>query len=135
MDFTDYKELIRHLAYEWAKVELPGAGLLYTDYIRIIGQLLTATQSHERTEYIFMGILKQAVELGKSSAWIEREIRFEELAEAVNRTDLVRLQLNYSDPIDDSALDNYNERKQERLVSPHRFCCWIAFLNNHRWCV
>ncbi|GAB3050500.1 hypothetical protein [Spirosoma pulveris] len=110
MDSDDYKQFIRQLAYEWAKVELPGVTFLYADYIRIIGQLLTATQRVDTAGHIVRGILQQAVELGKNSAWVEREIRFEELALVTDRMELIRHQLTCSRPVDDLALDAYNER-------------------------
>ncbi|GAB2559619.1 hypothetical protein GCM10027085_58370 [Spirosoma aerophilum] len=104
------KELIKHLAYEWAMVKLPGPRLLYVDCMRIVGRLLAVTESKERTEYLFMGILHQAIQLEKTYFWVEREVRFETLAHATNRTDLMLLHLRHSEPLDDAALDAYNER-------------------------
>ncbi|GAB2553271.1 hypothetical protein GCM10027085_50900 [Spirosoma aerophilum] len=106
-----YKELIRHLAFEWIQIERPGVHFTYADYVRVIGRLLTATQSADRTTYIFMAVLNQAIQLGKTSAWIEQEIRFEILAEGIERSDLVRIFLYRTDPVDDDTLDTYNERR------------------------
>jgi hypothetical protein len=106
-----HKELIEHLAYEWSKFDLPGTHFRYHEYVRIIRLLLTATESLEQTKSIFMTILKQAVELGKTSFWVEREVRFETLAQATDRVELNLSYLKYSGPVDDGALDAYNERK------------------------
>ena len=110
MDSNDYRELIRQLAYQWAVVDLPDEGLIYSDYIHVIGSLLTATQDVQRTKYFFKTVLQQAVELNKSSLWVEQELRFETLAEAVERSSLLTLYLKNSEPINDAALDLYNER-------------------------
>ncbi|GAB2555081.1 hypothetical protein GCM10027085_52920 [Spirosoma aerophilum] len=104
------KELIEHLANEWALIELPGPRPLYVDCMRVVGGLLAVTQSRERTEYLFMGILQQAIQLGKTYFWVEREVRFELLACEMNRSELARLHLRHSEPISDLSLDTYNER-------------------------
>ena len=53
----------------------------YADCIKIIGGLLTTIQDQQRTRQTFTAILNQAAELDKSSLWVEREVKFEILAE------------------------------------------------------
>ncbi|AUD03514.1 hypothetical protein [Spirosoma pollinicola] len=110
MESEPQKEFIRQLADEWVSVELPGLDFDYADCIKIIGGLLTATQNQQRTSQIFTAILDQAVELGKSSLWVEREVKFEILAHSIGREELLALELRHAPVMDDRVLDLYNER-------------------------
>lgn len=107
-----HKELIRQLAYAWASVDLPGVGFTYADYIKVLSVFLSAIKDEERTKQIFRAILEQAVDLDKSSLWVEGEIKFETLAHVIGREELLTLELKHAPILDDQTLDLYNERKR-----------------------
>lgn|GEM_PF-1720774 len=124
---TDFKDLIEHLALRWANAELSpdwfweGQQLpepisyLYIDYLNTIGTLLLTTQEPDCTQLIFMSVLNQAVQLGKSSLWVEEELKFEGMIHGADRADFLRLDLEQTASsntgiLDDATLDRYNER-------------------------
>jgi hypothetical protein len=82
MDAEENKELIRQLAYRWTLAELPDVGFSYADQINVIAGLLRETADAALTESIFTAVLNQAIALGRGSIWVERELRFEGLADA-----------------------------------------------------
>ena len=111
MDFQEDTPLIRRLANQWVRADLPTARLSYTDYMRAIAGLLQAIGNSQQTTAVFFAVINQARALGKSSEWLQHELRFEALAEFVeSRTDLLLLDLAHSGRVDDQALDLYNER-------------------------
>lgn len=111
MDAGEDTQLVRQLAYQWVQAKLPTTHLSYADYVRAITGLQQAVGNAQRTTVIFTAIINQARSLGKSSEWIQHELRFEALAEFVeNRADLLLLDLEHGDGVDDEALDLYNER-------------------------
>lgn len=108
----EYNELMQQLADEWESVELPGVSFAFADCIKIIGGLLTATQDQQRTRQLVRAILYQAVEMSKSSLWVEREIKFETLAQSIGREELLALELKHAPAVDDQTLDLFNDRKR-----------------------
>jgi hypothetical protein len=111
MEPGDETLFVRQLAFEWARVELPTQHLRYGDYIRVLSGLHASTRDMLKTRAIFKSVIQQASQLAKSSEWVERELRFESLAEFVeDRNDMLLLDLVQSGPVDDAALDLYNER-------------------------
>lgn len=111
MHFQEDTQFIRRLAYQWVQAELPTACLSYTDYVRAIAGLQQAIGNVQRTTAVFFTLINQARALGKSSEWLQHELRFEALAEFVeSRTDLLLLDLEHGGRVDDLALDRYNER-------------------------
>ena len=109
---TDYKDLIEHLAVRWTAADLPAPiSYLYLDYVQAIGTLLLTTQNADRTRLIFTVVLNQAVTLGRSSRWVEEELKFEGMIDGADRADFLRLDLEQNgDNVDDETLDTYNER-------------------------
>ena len=111
MDSQEDTQLVRQLAYAWAQAELPTTRLSYADYVRAIAGLQQAIGNAQRTTVVFTAVINQGRALGKSSEWIERELRFEALADFVeSRADLLVLELEHKGLVDDEALDLYNER-------------------------
>ncbi len=111
MDLDETGRVIRQLAVEWAKADLPGELLTYADYVRSIAGLHQAMADVCRTQYIVTAVIEQASDLGKSSAWVARELRFEALAQSSShRAVLLLLDLEDASGVDDAALDLYNER-------------------------
>ncbi len=110
LDSSPYKELIQTLAYRWVSADRPAEGLVYQDYMNTLRTLLLTTQSLEQTTAIVMAVLKQAVALNKTSAWVEQELKFEGMLSGVDRADFLRLDLQQAGEVDDSLLDVYNER-------------------------
>lgn len=114
LETNPYKELIRQLAYQWVWAERPAAGLAFKDYINSLQVLLLTTQSPQRTVTIAKTVFKQAVNLDKTSAWVEQELKFEGMLNGVDRADFLLLELQQATGVDDQLLDTYNER-------PNRF--------------
>lgn len=111
MKIGDETLFVRQLAYEWAKIDLPTQRLSYGDYIQALTCLQASTNDMVRTRRIVKAVLEQASQLGQSSEWVERELRFEALAEFVqDRGELLLLELAHGGLVDDAALDLYNER-------------------------
>jgi hypothetical protein len=111
MDSQEDTQLIRQLAHQWVRAELPTTHLSYADYVRAIAGLQQTIGNVQRTTALFTVVINQARTLGKSSEWIQRELHFEALAEFVeSRADLLLLDLEHGGPVDDNALDLYNER-------------------------
>ena len=110
LDTSPYKERIQQLAYQWIWAERPAAGLIYQDYVTTLRTLLLTTQNPVRTTAIVKAVLKQAVDLDKTSAWVERELKLEGMLNGVDRADFLLLELQQAGEIDDQLLDAYNER-------------------------
>lgn len=111
MEPEEDNQLIRQLAYEWVQVGLPSHRSTYSDYLRFMATLQSVTDDRNRTRAIFRAVLDQATRLGKSSEWVETELKFEALAESLsNRASLLLLDLEYRLPVSDASLDLYNER-------------------------
>lgn len=118
----DYKDLIEHLAVRWLTAELPpewfwkGERLpepisyLYLDYLVPIGTLLLTTQNSDQSQLIFMSVLNQAQNLGKSSFWVENELKFEGMVDGADRTDFLNFELSQAAQVNDTLLDQYSER-------------------------
>ncbi|QDK81871.1 hypothetical protein EXU85_25980 [Spirosoma sp. KCTC 42546] len=85
--------------------------LSYRDYIRAVTSLQESTKNRIKIQTIFKAILQQASQLAKSSEWVERDLRFEALAEFIeDRRESFLLDLAHGGVVDDGALDLYNER-------------------------
>ncbi|GAB4044902.1 hypothetical protein [Spirosoma litoris] len=110
LDVSPYKELIQTLAFQWVSADLPAGTITYDDYIVDIRTLLLTTQNPERTATVVRAILKQAVELNKTSFWVEEELKFEGMIDGADRNDFLLLELSQADEVDDRMLDTYNER-------------------------
>ena len=110
LDSSPYKELIQKLVLEWVHAKLPAEGLTYVDYLTDIRTLLLTTQDPDRTTAIVRAILTQAIELHKTSVWVEQEIKFEGMIEGADRADFLRFELQQVETITDTVLDRYNER-------------------------
>jgi hypothetical protein len=111
MEVGDETLFVRQLAYEWAKVDLPTQRLSYRDYIQAVTSLQGSTKNMTKTRTILNAILQQARQLGKSSEWVEQELRFESLAEFIDdRAESLLLDLAHGNVVNDAALDLYNER-------------------------
>ena len=111
INLEEAKVIVHKLAFRWAHADLPSEDMVYIDFIRVINGLLVATGTARATAYIFAGVINQASALGKTSAWVEGELRFEAQAAAVgNRRELLRSELHRLETLDDAALDLYNER-------------------------
>ncbi|GAB4017190.1 hypothetical protein GCM10028808_47990 [Spirosoma migulaei] len=117
MNSEDYKELILELAYEWARARLPGKRISYGNCIELIAELLLITRDRDRTREIFMAVLSQAIDLDKTSAWVENELFFEVMAITFdgNREDALKYDLKLTKIVGDQALDLYNERRKRFL--------------------
>ena len=110
LDTSPYKELLGQLAYQWIAADRPAASRTYADYVTTLRTLLLTTQNPERTLTIVRAVLKQAIELDKTSQWVEREIKFEGMLQGVDRADFLLLELGQADRVSDQLLDDYNER-------------------------
>lgn len=110
MEADQAKQLIRQLAYDWVRVELPTHRLTYTDYINTLAGLNTITDDPDRTTAIFTAVLDQAQRLGYSSEWVQSELKFEAQAEAVGDRAAWLLAVVENSGATDKALDQYNER-------------------------
>ena len=110
MDSEATKQVVRQLAYDWVRVELPTHSLTYADYVNTIAGLNTITDDVDRTATIFAAVITQAKALGRSSEWVQQELKFEAQVEAVgDRGKWLRLDVAARDA-SDAALDLYNER-------------------------
>jgi hypothetical protein len=110
LNSNPFKELIQQLTLQWVGAELPAEGLTYNDYKNDISILLLTTQNLDRTRAIVMAVLAQATELGKTSAWVEQELKYEGMIEGADRVDFLRFEMEQADTVDDALLDQYNER-------------------------
>lgn len=111
MEIGEETLFVRQLANEWAQVELPTQRLSLEDYVRAVSSLQESTKDIVKTRAIFQAVIQQAGQLAKSSEWVEKELRFETLAEFVeDRVEMLLLDLTHKGPVDDAALDLYNER-------------------------
>ena len=112
METANYKELVSELAMALIKARLAGEHLSYSNSIQVIGSLLMATLDKDCTRHIFMAVLNQAIELGKTYVWVEYELHFEVMATTFNgsRHDAMAYNLKQVPVIDDRVLDLYNER-------------------------
>lgn len=91
---TDFKDLIEHLAVRWTAADLPAPiSYLYLDYVQAIGTLLLTTQDTDQTRLIVTVVLNQAIALGRSSVWVEQELKFEGMINGADRADFLRLDL------------------------------------------
>ena len=107
LNTSPYKELIGQLAYQWIAADRPAAGRTYDDCLITLRTLLLTTQNSERTLAIVGAVLKQAIELDKSSQWVERELKFKGMLQGVDRADFLLLELGQ---VSDQLLDDCNER-------------------------
>lgn len=111
INLEEAKVIVQKLAFSWAHADLPNEHMAYVDFIRAINGLLTATRTARATAYIFAGVINQASALGKTSEWVEGELRFEAQAAAVgNRPKRLLFELSRLEIVDDATLDLYNER-------------------------
>lgn len=122
MESTNNKELIHELAHALIRARLSGEHLAYANSIQQISGLLMSTQDQVRTRHIFMAVLNQAIELGKTYSWVERELLFEVIATTFegNRNDALGYDLRQAPTINDQQLDLYNERLN-RFSSTNEF--------------
>ncbi|GAB3044181.1 hypothetical protein [Spirosoma pulveris] len=116
LEAAPYKELIQQLAHQWSWADRPAAGLTDQDYITSLRRLLLTTQSQPRTVTIVKAVLKQAVNLDKTSAWVEQELKFEGMLNEVDRADFLLLDLQQAEQVDDPLLDTYNERIRRFVI-------------------
>jgi len=118
-----YHPFVRQLCLQWTNARLTGGAThQYTDYLTTINTLLLTTQDPDRTRLIFTSVLSQAVQLGRSSLWVEQELQFEGMLHGADRVDFLRLDLAQTASgnqgfLDDATLDRYNERLA-RLTPP-----------------
>lgn len=111
MEVEEETLFVRQLAYEWARVDLPTQRLSYGDYIRAVTSPQESTKNMAKTRTIIKAILQQTSQLARSSEWVERELRFEALAEFIeDRRESLLLDLAHESVVDDAALDLYKER-------------------------
>lgn len=113
---SPYKEVIQTLTYQWVQADLPAGKLVYADYLRSISTLLLTTQRPERTTTIVQAVLNQAIELHKTSAWVDEELKFEGMLEGADRADFLLFDLHQAGLPDDAQLDRYNERIKRFVV-------------------
>ncbi len=107
---SPYKEVIQTLTYQWVQAALPADELVYADYVRSVSTLLLTTQSPERTTTIVQAVLRQAIDLRKTAAWVDEELKFEGMLEGADRADFLLFELHQAGSPDDAQLDRYNER-------------------------
>ncbi|PRY35496.1 hypothetical protein CLV58_11481 [Spirosoma oryzae] len=107
---SPYKEVIQTLTYQWVQATLPADELVYADYVRSVSTLLLTTQSPERTTTIVQAVLQQAIDLRKTAAWVDEELKFEGMLEGADRADFLLFELHQAGSPDDAQLDRYNER-------------------------
>ncbi|WP_229380046.1 hypothetical protein [Fibrella forsythiae] len=55
----------------WVIAQRVADGLVYADYLLALRTLLLTTQDPDRTRLITQAVLRQAIDLGKTSRWIE----------------------------------------------------------------
>lgn len=111
LNTAPYDGLIRTLALRLANAQLPAPiSYLYLDYSMAISTLLLTTQSLERVEAIVRAVLDQAQALGKTSVWVENELKFEGMIDGADRADFLNFELSQAAHVDDGLLDAYNER-------------------------
>ena len=111
------KEVIQTLTYQWVQAALPADELVFADYVRSVSTLLLTTQSPERTTTIVQAVLRQAVDLRKTAAWVDEELKFEGMLEGADRADFLLFDLHQAGLPDDTQLDRYNERIKRFAVS------------------
>ena len=116
-----YKELVCQLAFLWLKAGLPSGELLYGDYLHAIALLLLTTQNPDQTRAITTAVLNQALDLGRSSAWVQQELKVEGILSCGDRADFLRFELSQLRSVDDATLDTYNERMNR--FAPHPVTC------------
>ena len=123
---TTHNDFVEQLARRWSNATLSSDGhwdgqpppepvsYLFIDYRHTIGTLLLTTQDIDRTRLLVLGVLGQAQALGRSSRWVEEELRFEGMMHGADRADFLRLDLeqtaSLNSVLDDATLDRYNER-------------------------
>ncbi len=112
-----YKEVIQTLTYQWVQAALPANELVFADYVRSVSTLLLTTQSPERTTTIVQAVLQQAIDLCKSAAWVDEELKFEGMLEGADRADFLLFELHQAGSPDDDQLDRYNERIKRFAIS------------------
>ncbi|WP_461127983.1 hypothetical protein [Spirosoma aerophilum] len=110
LEHSPYKEVVQSLVYQWVRAELPAHGLTYLDYTMVVKTLLLTTQNPDWTSTVVRAVLRQALTLRKTSAWVEQELKFEGMIDGVDRADFLLLDLQQADTLDDALLDSYNER-------------------------
>lgn len=54
-------------------------------------------------------VLDQALPLGRSSAWVQQELKVEGMLSCGDRADFLRFELSQLTRVDDATLDIYNE--------------------------
>jgi len=111
------EELTRKLALVWTRAELPSPQpYLYLEYVSIIKSLLLDVGDLTQTETIVRAVLDQAVALGKNSAWVEVELRFEAMVSLafIDRAEFTRLELRGMASMGhtdlDAVFDRFNDR-------------------------
>ena len=105
------QRIIRQLALEWIRSDLPADTITFVECLRVLTHLQAVTKDAYQTETLFEIVFEQAQQLRKSSEWLSLELQFETSAVGVaNRQELIRSCLDQTHPIDDAALDAYNER-------------------------
>lgn len=67
----------------WALAGLPTHSLVHQDFVATLTRLLIATGSTDRTTHIVSEVIKQAIQLERSSEWVQTELTFEAFAEVV----------------------------------------------------
>jgi hypothetical protein len=107
---TPYKELILHLIDQWGNAGLVAQELTKEDHQTAISVLLLTTQNPDRTRTIVEAVLAQAIELGRTSVWVEQELKYEGMIEGADRADFLRFELAQAPSLNDTLLDQYNER-------------------------
>lgn len=109
IDLEEATLIVHHLAFNWSQAKLPSEHMAYVNFIRAIDGLLAATGTAKQTASIFAGVINQACALGRTSEWVGAELRFEAAAVS-NRPEGMLADLARWEPVDDDALDLYNER-------------------------
>lgn len=110
LDTSPYKELIQSLVRQWLDTDLPAQGLTYSDFTTTIRILLLTTQNPDHTAVIVKAVLDQAINLQKTSLWVDQEIKFEGMIDGADRVDFLKFELSQATTLDDPLLDSYNER-------------------------
>ena len=111
MDSQRVGRVIKSLAHEWNKAQLPTEHVDYADYISALSGLYAVTDDLGKTAVVFRGVLRQATQLGRSSQWVARELRFE--ADALATSDRQKLMFYYvhnEGKGSDASLDLYHQR-------------------------
>ncbi|UHG94667.1 hypothetical protein [Spirosoma oryzicola] len=108
MNSDEERNVVRLLAYQWAKGDLPTRRLTYNDYVRAVASLQSITEDPARTAVIVSAVLDQAKEFGCSSEWVQDELKFEAQVEATgDRAHWLNLDVAANDASDESP-DLYN---------------------------